>query len=503
MNDPRLLDLLDKYLEQMLSDEERRELEELLAASPDARRTFWEVADQHALMRELAAEEQGLDLARQETGDRTPGSDTSIVRHIQGLPRPSRVRRRLRRGDAPSPTWQILFALAAAVIFIAILAVALRPQPAPAPSEQVVREIPAAPEPPPAPQPIKREVPSRKPDAPEPTPPGKRRAPVAPPFPAAAKPQPETAPVPRPVPAPKPQPRKPAAPTIVAIAKIRQIDGSVSVQKDGRVTAAAADTWITGGERLEIIGSSRAVVEYLDGTRVVLVGEGGTATFTQRAGGGQDIRLEFGILTADVAEQKKDRPLVVTTPTAKAIVLGTRLTVVHNGSSRVEVAEGRVRLERSIDGASVNVAAGHYAVAAPRGPLKARPLPKTLAVISFTLINADTDLPIAVFEPIPDGATIDLRTLPTRNLNIRADTIPARVGCVGFYLNGRHYNTERAEPWALATSSVRKYGIWNPTPGDYTLAATPWSGPPAAGKRGGTGTQGKTHTIRFRIVDGK
>jgi len=60
-------------------------------------------------------------------------------------------------------------------------------------------------------------------------------------------------------------------------------------------------------------------------------------------------------------------------------------------------------------------------------------LPKNMwAVTSFTLINADTDKPIGQFELLKDGAVLDLAKLPTKNLNIRANTLPAKVGSVQF-----------------------------------------------------------------------
>ena len=36
------------------------------------------------------------------------------------------------------------------------------------------------------------------------------------------------------------------------------------------------------------------------------------------------------------------------------------------------------------------------------------------SVTSFTLINADTDQPIAAFDPLTDGATLNLTQLPTQ-----------------------------------------------------------------------------------------
>ncbi len=68
------------------------------------------------------------------------------------------------------------------------------------------------------------------------------------------------------------------------------------------------------------------------------------------------------------------------------------------------------------DGAVFTSAAVNFTVIGPR-------------IGSFTLINADTELPIdgtggtPDFDPIPEGAVIDVNTLGTRNVNIRANTI--------------------------------------------------------------------------------
>ncbi|MCB2380503.1 lamin tail domain-containing protein, partial [Hymenobacter sp. BT635] len=61
--------------------------------------------------------------------------------------------------------------------------------------------------------------------------------------------------------------------------------------------------------------------------------------------------------------------------------------------------------------------------AAPTGP----------GVATFTLINADTEQDLLTLSA---GAVLNLATLPTRNLNIRANTSPATVGSVVFALSG-------------------------------------------------------------------
>ena len=62
-----------------------------------------------------------------------------------------------------------------------------------------------------------------------------------------------------------------------------------------------------------------------------------------------------------------------------------------------------------------------------------------LATTSFTLVNAVTDQDIG---PLANGATINLATLPTRNLNIRANT-DTTVGSVRFTYDGAVVRVDR------------------------------------------------------------
>ncbi|MFQ3649020.1 MAG: FecR domain-containing protein [Gemmataceae bacterium] len=67
MMDPRLLDLLDRYVENRLCESERRELSDRLRSSPEACRLFWDYVHQHAMLSELMAEQVGRALACTET----------------------------------------------------------------------------------------------------------------------------------------------------------------------------------------------------------------------------------------------------------------------------------------------------------------------------------------------------------------------------------------------------------------------------------------------------
>ncbi|MFQ6132907.1 MAG: putative collagen-binding domain-containing protein, partial [Armatimonadota bacterium] len=118
------------------------------------------------------------------------------------------------------------------------------------------------------------------------------------------------------------------------------------------------------------------------------------------------------------------------------------------------------------------------------------------AVTKFTLINADADRPIGRFDPLPDGAVVNLAKLPTRNLNIVAHTSTDLTGSVRFALDGDdNFRLENSAPYALAGDTNGNYGAWTPTVGKHTLTATPYSQARAEGQAG------RALTITFEVVD--
>ncbi|MFD3003486.1 PQQ-dependent sugar dehydrogenase [Pontibacter toksunensis] len=115
----------------------------------------------------------------------------------------------------------------------------------------------------------------------------------------------------------------------------------------------------------------------------------------------------------------------------------------------------------------------------------------------FTLMNADTDQPIAGYDPIATGATLNLADLPTQNLNIRANTTPANVGSVRFSFDGtENYRTESFSPYCIGGDQGNAdYLPWALHEGSHTLTGTPFSG------AGATGTVGTAKTITFTVVN--
>lgn len=118
------------------------------------------------------------------------------------------------------------------------------------------------------------------------------------------------------------------------------------------------------------------------------------------------------------------------------------------------------------------------------------------AVTSLTLINADTDQPVAGFAPIANGATIDLSALPTRRLNVRANVGTGAASVKFGYDANPSYRIESGAPYALASNNGPDYFAWTPAVGAHTLKATAY---PQAGAKG---TAGPTLTVGFKVVSG-
>jgi hypothetical protein len=120
----------------------------------------------------------------------------------------------------------------------------------------------------------------------------------------------------------------------------------------------------------------------------------------------------------------------------------------------------------------------------------------TQALTSLTLINADTDQPIPGYTALPANATLNLAALPTRHLNIQANTAPTVVGSVRFgYDTNANYRVETQAPYALASDTNGDYNAWTPTVGKHTLTATPFT------KGSAGGEAGTPLTITLTVID--
>lgn len=129
-------------------------------------------------------------------------------------------------------------------------------------------------------------------------------------------------------------------------------------------------------------------------------------------------------------------------------------------------------------------------------PVQVTPTPLSSAgpsITKLTLINADTDLPIAGFESLGSSTTLNFGSLPTHRLNMRAFTNPGTVGSVKFVLNGGITRIENGAPYALAGNNGNDYSAWTPTIGPHTLTIIAYTGMHASG------TAGIPLTITFMV----
>jgi hypothetical protein len=169
---------------------------------------------------------------------------------------------------------------------------------------------------------------------------------------------------------------------------VAQIDGLVEIVSDNGVSPARVGQQLHRGERL-CTGEedARAVLRYDDGTRII-VGSNSAV----EAGRENDVhlRLVSGAMEVAAAPQRPEEPLVFATDHARYVVLGTRFRLYReSAASRLELDEGKVRLERQVDGKAVDVEAGYVAVTtAESTPLEVQPLPTARADLLASLRKA-------------------------------------------------------------------------------------------------------------------
>ncbi|WP_171017355.1 malectin domain-containing carbohydrate-binding protein [Maribacter sp. ACAM166] len=120
-------------------------------------------------------------------------------------------------------------------------------------------------------------------------------------------------------------------------------------------------------------------------------------------------------------------------------------------------------------------------------------VPTVLSVTSFTLVNADNEQDIMT---ITNGMIIDVTTLPTLNLNIRANST-SDVKSVRMQLTGTLAKTatENFAPYALYGDSSGNYAAQAFVIGNYNLTANPYSGSSLGG------TPGIALTVNFELTD--
>jgi hypothetical protein len=208
----------------------------------------------------------------------------------------------------------------------------------------------------------------------------------------------------------------PAKETASIAARLDQVKGDIRLSAPAGLSAGRPGQALLAGQGLRTGGGdSRAVVTYPDGTSLVL----GTETEIRipawrGAEAGKRLFVVQGMVAAEVARQPADQPMVFETAQGEAKVLGTSLRLVVDpgpeGAMRLEVREGKVRLTRTRDGRSVDVATGHFAEIAHDAELG---FPRRVQTVSFQ----DGAAPVAPYKGTRDTYIAEYKSGLSRNFS--------------------------------------------------------------------------------------
>jgi ferric-dicitrate binding protein FerR (iron transport regulator) len=163
---------------------------------------------------------------------------------------------------------------------------------------------------------------------------------------------------------------------IIMSAKIDDVTHTVTIVRDGQPMGAMKGFVLLDGDSIQTNEESSVSFSYPAEQTVIELGPNTAAALAGAEHYTKLLYLGAGRLKADIAPQPEGFPMTITTPHARAEVMGTRLTILTTPTTtRLEVREGLVRLTRLSDGAYIDVAAGYVGVVAPGAPLTAQPLP--------------------------------------------------------------------------------------------------------------------------------
>ena len=143
----------------------------------------------------------------------------------------------------------------------------------------------------------------------------------------------------------------------------------------------------------------------------------------------------------------------------------------------------RLYREDSFTGFKVDTFFGSVTVTATEPQLPSHV--NTLA--SFTLIDAQRDVPVAGFDPLYNGAVIDLSDLAAQGitqLNVRMNTWPATVGSVRIDRTGAAQTADSTPPYSLEADADGDYAPISFPVGTHRISAIPFSGPTSIGVGG-------------------
>jgi len=172
-------------------------------------------------------------------------------------------------------------------------------------------------------------------------------------------------------------------------AVLAQASEGVTLSRRGRQIEVTGDVNLQAGDVVVAKDAAVATVRYADETSITLR-QNATVEVLAGSGTTKRLSLQHGEMMACVTRQVDAPSLEVSTPSVRITVLGTRfLLAATKSESRLDVIQGRVRMERNEGGESVDVVQGQFVVAAPDKPLVAKPLPARVTTHQIALYRFD------------------------------------------------------------------------------------------------------------------
>jgi hypothetical protein len=156
----------------------------------------------------------------------------------------------------------------------------------------------------------------------------------------------------------------PAVPVLQAVG-----GAEVTLERKGQGAPATAGVRLMPGDSLRVPARGSGTIVYeKEATRIEL--RENTTLRILDSTPGKRFEVLAGSISLEVAKQPRTRPMTILAGKTQVRVIGTRLTVMAGArATRVGVTQGRVQLLASSDGAPLDVAAGHLAIAQADGTI--------------------------------------------------------------------------------------------------------------------------------------
>lgn len=251
------------------------------------------------------------------------------------------------------------------------------------------------------------------------------------------------------------------------LATLRSIEGEMTIVSSTGSRVGAVGDLLRAGETARLVGeASRASFDYPDGTQIRLHSES-----VMRIPATGNVRLELldGSLEVDAAKQRADNPLIIATQHSRYVVLGTRFRLYHDPqASRLELDEGKVRMERPAYGEVLDVDAGSVAIAtSDDAPVEIRPLSLGTAALVKTLSKAGNKVEFSPDRLLTSHASHGLQTYRRDDLTLDQVFLQHAGGAdaVAFAADGHLVQVNR-NGYVLAWKPGQQQGLKLPLPGE-------------------------------------